>query len=627
MSAIFGETLTFTQDDGGAVRLVVYGDDLYSRYETIDGYTAVYDSAAGGYCFAQLKAGEFSSSGIRVEDRPPEGLERHLHEDIETRNRLVLDRHEAMLPVDAGRGEREKLLTFGSSGGLLPGRRLDSGAVRGLTILVTFPDSGTAVTRDDVDALLNGASYRENGNSCSVNEYFKTMSTNRLDFSNEVVGPFRLSKPRLFYANTEGKLVPEALNLAQSNGVDFSRFDSLGQGIVDAVCIMYAGQTEYRGDLWPHNWVHRATFDGVQTELYTVTSMGRTTADLSIGTFCHESGHLLCRWPDLYDYGLIEREGDDFKSAGVGYFCVMGAGNHLDRGRTPAPVSMYLRHLVGWTGDVVDLSVGGEFSARHGDYDTALKFPTSMDNEYFLLENRYRDGFDTYLPASGLAVYHCDTRGSNEFQQGTREQHYQCALLQADGHLDLEQNLNQGDGGDLYGGVAGTALSHTSQPTSRKWDGSESGLTVSGISDPGPVIRFTVGTAAGPGPAQVLTGESAPAAFIPDNRPAGVTDAITLSGAGTVQSLELSLDITHTYVGDLRVVLLSPTGRRAILHNRTGGRADDLHLRLSSGPGSALVALVGQPVTGEWTLRVTDNARVDTGTLDRWSLTVTTTSS
>jgi subtilisin-like proprotein convertase family protein len=73
------------------------------------------------------------------------------------------------------------------------------------------------------------------------------------------------------------------------------------------------------------------------------------------------------------------------------------------------------------------------------------------------------------------------------------------------------------------------------------------------------------------------------------------------------------------------VVLLSPTGRRAVLHNRTGGRADDLHLRLASGPGSALVPMIGQPVTGDWSLRVTDNARVDTGTLDHWSLRVATT--
>ncbi|HEY3004436.1 MAG TPA: M6 family metalloprotease domain-containing protein [Kribbellaceae bacterium] len=622
MSAIFGETLTFTQDDGEAVKLVVFGDDFYSRYETPDGFTVVYDDALGGYCYAEVKAGRFTSTGRRLHETPPEGLDRHLHEELQARNSAVLDKTAAMLPEETPQ-TREAMLTFGSSGGLLPGRRLDSGAVRGLTILVTFPDLDTAVKPDDVDALLNSPSYRENGNACSVNEYFKIMSTNRLDYTNDVVGPFRLSRPRLAYANTEGLLVPEALALAEQNGVDFSRYDSLGEGIVDSVCIMYAGRTEYRGDLWPHNWVHRATFDGVRTELYIVTSMGRVTADLSIGTFCHESGHLLCRWPDLYDYGVIEREGDDFQSAGLGSYCVMGAGNHLDRGRTPAPVSMYLRNLVGWCGDVVDLSAGGNFSAKHGDYDTALQYPTNHENEYFLVENRSKQGFDAALPASGLAVYHCDTRGSNEFQQGTREQHYQCALLQADGHLDLEHNLNQGDGGDLYGGIAGTALSHSSRPASLKWDGSESGLTISAISDPGPVITFAVGAVTTPG-GQTVSGASNPGLSIPDNRPTGVTDTIMLSGAGTVRAIKLAVDITHTYVGDLRVVLLSPTGRRTVLHNRTGRSADDLHLRLDSEPPSVLAPMIGQPVAGAWALRITDAARVDVGTLDHWSIEITT---
>jgi subtilisin-like proprotein convertase family protein len=91
-----------------------------------------------------------------------------------------------------------------------------------------------------------------------------------------------------------------------------------------------------------------------------------------------------------------------------------------------------------------------------------------------------------------------------------------------------------------------------------------------------------------------------------------------------VRSLKVSVDITHPYTGDLRVVLLSPTGRRVVLHNRTGGSADDLHLSLDSTPPSALAPLVGQPVAGEWLLRVSDHARADTGTLDRWRLEVVT---
>jgi M6 family metalloprotease-like protein len=622
MSAIFGETLTFQQYDGEPIKLVVFGDDMYARYETPDGYTVIFDDSAGGHCYADVSEGRLTSTGIRVSKPPPAGLERHLHEPKDVRNDAVRGHLEGMLPIDASPFELEAMLTFGPQGGLLPGRVLNTGDVRGLTILVTFADTPTTVTQQDVQDLLNGSNFRANGNASSVHEYFQTMSTGRLRFTNKVVGPYQLSRPKLTYANIEGILVPEAIQLAIDDGIDFAEFDSLGQGVVDSLCIMYAGQTEYRGDLWPHNWVHRKSHGGVRTELYIVTSMGRRPADLSIGTFCHETGHMLFRWPDLYDYGLAEREGDDFKSSGVGTYCVMGAGNHLDRGRTPAPVSVYLRDLVGWCGNQVDLNGNGQFEATHGDYDTALRWSTDVENEYFLIENRAQLGFDMHLPSSGLAIYHCDTKGSNEFQQGTREKHYQCALLQADGHLDLEQALNQGDGGDLYTRVEGTAVSHSSVPASRRWDGAESGLTITDISEPGAKMTFRIGEVVEGG--KLLTGQSTPAASIPDNRPGGVNDVITLQGEGTVRSIKVSLTVTHTYVGDLRVVLLSPTGRRAILHNRSGGNAENLVLELDSEPPSTLAPLVGQPVAGDWRLSVSDNAMVDTGTLDRWSIEIRT---
>ena len=618
MSAIFGETLTFTQATGEPVRLVVFGDDMFARYETVDGFTVVYDEDLGRFCYANTTARGIASSGVPADEPPPRQLARHQHASRQLRNERVRDHLDGMLPVESSPREREALLTFGPSGGLLPGRVLNNGSVRGLTILITFPDTPSTVTTADVTSLLNGPNYRANGNASSVAEYFETMSTGRLRFTNDVVGPYQMSRPKLSYANVDGLLVPEALQLAIDHGVDFSLYDSLGQGIVDAVCIMYAGRTEYRGDLWPHNWVHRKSSHGVRTELYIVTSMGRRAQDLSIGTFCHESGHLLFRWPDLYDYGLAEREGDDFKSSGIGTYCLMAAGNHLDQGRTPAPVSAYLRDLVGWCGNQVDLNTGGRFEARHGDYDTALRYSTDAEHEYFLVENRSALGFDTHSTSSGLAVYHCDTRGSNEFQQGTRERHYQCALLQADGHLDLEQALNQGDMGDLYGATAGTAVSHATVPASRLWDGSDAGLTISDVGGPGEVIAFHQGPVGEAG--LVVTGSSTPELVIPENRPEGVGDVITLSGAGTVRSLRVTVSIAHTYVGDLRVALLSPTGKRAVLHNRSGGSRDNLELDLSSEPPSLLAPLVGQPIAGAWRLSVSDNAAVDTGTLTSWSI-------
>ena len=91
--------------------------------------------------------------------------------------------------------------------------------------------------------------------------------------------------------------------MAIQSGIDLGKFDSRGEGIVDAMSFLYAGQTQYVGELWPHNYFIDLQHGKMKTYFYMLSSMGRTKEDLSIGTFCHESGHMLCRWTDLYDYG------------------------------------------------------------------------------------------------------------------------------------------------------------------------------------------------------------------------------------------------------------------------------------------------------------------------------------
>jgi hypothetical protein len=85
MSAIFNEYLIFRQDKGPDVELVVNGDEFYARYETVDGYTVVYDMDLGLYCYATLENGAFVSTAADHK-APPVGLRRH------QRNRRVRNR-------------------------------------------------------------------------------------------------------------------------------------------------------------------------------------------------------------------------------------------------------------------------------------------------------------------------------------------------------------------------------------------------------------------------------------------------------------------------------------------------------------------------------------------------------
>jgi M6 family metalloprotease-like protein len=614
MSAVFGEILKFGQGAAGEVTLRVTGDEFYATYETLDGYSVVNDADRELFCYALLVNGALVSSGVPATEPVPVGVPRHLRESVPVRARRFQARRASTSRPPNG-VMAEVAFTLGPSQGLLEGRRLSVGNVRGLTILVEFQDVGTTVTSADVDGLLNADDYHVNGNFCSARQYFRTVSSNKLDYRNDVVGPFKLSQNRSFYV--QNLLVKEALDLAVEAGVDLRKYDSRNEGIIDALNIMYAGQTQYTGNLWPHNSELHLQYGTVRTNLYLLTSVGRTAADLSIGTFCHENGHLLCRFPDMYDYGDVTREGDGVKSAGIGSYCLMGSGNHLDSGRTPAPVCAYLRELAGWCDKKVLLNGKTEVSAEHGAYDTILKYETASPNEYFIVENRSKLGLDSFLPASGLAVYHCDIFGSNELQNGTAQKHYQCALLQADGHRDLEVNNNQGDGTDLFGGVSGVALSNTSTPSSRLWGGADSGLLLSNIGVPARAIGFRVGAVSSN---LSLHAENTVSVVIPDANEVGISSKIHVERAGKVEKLVVKVDIRHTYIGDLMVELEGPSGARVVLHGRSGGSGHDLSIAYDSSSVAALQTFVGSSVQGDWLLRVRDLDKLDTGTLLRWSL-------
>jgi vibriolysin len=107
---------------------------------------------------------------------------------------------------------------------------------------------------------------------------------------------------------------------------------------------------------------------------------------------------------------------------------------------------------------------------------------------------------------------------------------------------------------------------------------------------------------------------------IPDNNATGIRSTIRVAESGRLRGLvNLSLSIDHTWRGDLRVVLTSPSGQSRVVHNQTGGSADDLVIR-----DLPIATFHGQQVAGDWTLQVQDLAARDVGVLESWSLGFTT---
>jgi hypothetical protein len=114
--------------------------------------------------------------------------------------------------------------------------------------------------------------------------------------------------------------------------------------------------------------------------------------------------------------------------------------------------------------------------------------------EYFVVEHRRKTKFDFYLPSKGLLIYHVDENMTSNNNQmcGSGSPHYRVAVEQADGECDLENNANQGDGGDPYPGSGGTYNPNTrinliSMPNSKSYANAATGVSVYNI-------HFTEGT-------------------------------------------------------------------------------------------------------------------------------------
>jgi subtilisin-like proprotein convertase family protein len=103
---------------------------------------------------------------------------------------------------------------------------------------------------------------------------------------------------------------------------------------------------------------------------------------------------------------------------------------------------------------------------------------------------------------------------------------------------------------------------------------------------------------------------------IPDDEPAGAVSVANVDASASIGSVQVDLAISHTYAGDLTVTLKHGDVER-VLSNREGGSSDDIR-RTFNVPGFS-----GLDAAGEWTLEVVDSARMDTGTIEGWTLRIT----
>jgi M6 family metalloprotease-like protein len=627
-SPFLGKTFTFTQPDGSTIELRGWGDQHYAVFETLDGYTVTKNPGTGFYEIARV-----STDGSELEPAPgPSGNLDGMRAGVQAG--LRIDREDARARgmegalrlggrrCDRRREQRKNLLRAARAMGgpmLAPPQRQTVGDFVGLCLLIDFPDEHGTISREEVEQFCNQAGYSGFGNNGSVSDYFKANSIGRCRYTNIVADYYRAQHPKSHYTNPgiqQGvrarQLIVEALTHLQSTGFDFSPLTADGGGFAYAMNVYYAGEVvnNWSEGLWPHAWHLASAIElvpGKSAFDYQFTDMSH---QLTLGTFCHENGHMLCDYPDLYDYGG--------ESSGVGAFCLMCAGGNADE-KNPTHISAYLKRLSGWAESVTPIQHGQQIDLPAGQNKFAMFAHNSA--EYFIVENRKQAGRDVSLPGGGLAIWHVDEEGNNSNEQMTPAKHYELSLEQADADFRLESvRFHPGDSTDLFG-LVHKKFNDSTVPGSKWWDGTASNLDIYEISSPADTISFKARLFKDEGDSKSLMGESTPGLPIPDNLPAGVVDTISMLEAGTIADVQVSLDISHTYRGDLQVTLLAPLGEAIILHQRNqGGNADDLKREYDETVVPDLANLHGGSARGDWQLLVQDLAPADVGILNRWAL-------
>ena len=238
------------------------------------------------------------------------------------------------------------------------------GSYVGLCLLIRFPDVADTIPDAEISLFCNAAGYSGFGNNGSVRDYFRAVSDGRLDYTNIVTGYITAKHPRAHYTDPTvsfgtraQQLVREGLKRLKAQGFDFSPAHCGLRGLRPGPQRLLRGTDGQRLErgavaalLSPGPAVRRAS--GRTFSDYQITNIG---SEITLRTFCHENGHMICDFPDLYDYG--------YESNGVGDFCLMcSGGSDTD----PVEVCAYLKHQAGWTSTISELGAGATFSLAAG---------------------------------------------------------------------------------------------------------------------------------------------------------------------------------------------------------------------------------------------------------------------
>jgi M6 family metalloprotease-like protein len=286
----------------------------------------------------------------------------------------------------------------------------------------------------------------------SFRDFWLINSQGKLKITGEVFGPYMVSSNLSDYAcgakngsfrycgmgNGTQNLARELIQISEPD-IDFSKFDGNLDGIVDCFIIIHSGEGaetlpySYDDpkccDIWSH-----AFYTYITTQEGKIIKGGVIAAGISqlfpkgnMGLMAHEFGHLL-GLPDLYDAGYSQ---GGIQSCGVGPYSLMGYGLYKGTpfGTLPANLSPWEKIYLGWAFPKLVTYDFCDAISSSSNSQFFLKIPAyggTSQTEYFLIEFRKKELFDSDFPSEGVLIWHIDENIVNSGISSNSVNVYEC---------------------------------------------------------------------------------------------------------------------------------------------------------------------------------------------------------
>lgn len=494
-----GKIFELTQPNNKTINVKVFGDEFYRRVESMDGYTLVLDKntiinkKTGWICYAELSenGSKLVSTGIPYfsKNSPYSNIYNYSYKVSTLEKGIIISKQSREKQIKQNREQIgrsndsasikniNEIIGHGSQKEISTQSTLE-GQIKGITILIDFPDDQATVSKEKINDLLNKTGY--NGgfrikNNGSVKDYFYDISNKKIEYTNIVTNYYRAQKNKSYYDNTDDRLggtrvhelIHEALQwLTKNNVIDLTKLTLNSDDHIIAPNFYYAGSPSglWSTGLWPHKGSIKTTElkNGIKIKNYQMTNIGKTP---EIGTFIHENGHLIFNWPDVYYRKVLN------KSDCLGGYCLMGrfTDNH-----NPPPPNPYFRYKSGLLNYIPIntpnsyINISGTNNNQVYAYFSPLAKKDYNDyyEEYFLIEGRSNSDRNSSLGINGVLIWDINTK---ENGTGVR-------LKQADGRNDLKYGRELTSQADIY--TTGKIFNDTSKPNSKLRNETSTRLTL-----------------------------------------------------------------------------------------------------------------------------------------------------